>query len=367
VPINPTSDLFEEFRYELDGINQKVIDDIKAQIKDDVLVTFGILAAVNHSFAKEKYSEKVIEDLYRKLALSYMVGSKSQNVPSDFIEEFPRRKWTGSLSLSQRIHGKNAQRAAASEIKNAIKNNRTVVQLSKAIDDRILSNPDGLAKHMDNVIRAFNKNAKYMSAKTRAELRRAVRMSQRSINMMSGNNVGARRLKKAYQNIINKIEAGNREAIQGAIERGVNAKSRYVTERIARTEMARAYGRGTFERFAKNPTIQAYRSTLSSAHRIYDICDVHAQADLYGLGPGVYPKNVGPSYPYHPQCRCILSPVYGDAGESKTKKMSDAAMKRHLSGLSAKEKEVLLGKHGTVNAWKKNLRNWNGHVKHLKQ
>jgi hypothetical protein len=37
-------------------------------------------------------------------------------------------------------------------------------------------------------------------------------------------------------------------------------------------------------------------------------CDYHAKVDLYGLGPGVYPKAEAPKPPFHPHCYCQTAP-----------------------------------------------------------
>lgn len=45
---------------------------------------------------------------------------------------------------------------------------------------------------------------------------------------------------------------------------------------------------------------------LHPRHPKRDICDVHATADLHGLGPGVYPPQSVPRFPPHPHCICYL-------------------------------------------------------------
>ncbi|MGB5064273.1 MAG: hypothetical protein WBQ37_10970 [Candidatus Competibacter sp.] len=49
---------------------------------------------------------------------------------------------------------------------------------------------------------------------------------------------------------------------------------------------------------------------MSSKHPKVDICDYHAKADLYGLGPGIYPKAAAPLPPFHPHCcYCLIAPM----------------------------------------------------------
>jgi hypothetical protein len=43
---------------------------------------------------------------------------------------------------------------------------------------------------------------------------------------------------------------------------------------------------------------------LNPTHPRPDICDLHALADLWGLGRGCYPKERAPMPPFHPFCRC---------------------------------------------------------------
>lgn len=45
---------------------------------------------------------------------------------------------------------------------------------------------------------------------------------------------------------------------------------------------------------------------LNPRHPLPDICDVHARANLWGLGPGMYPKAKAPKPPFHPFCWCKL-------------------------------------------------------------
>ena len=46
-------------------------------------------------------------------------------------------------------------------------------------------------------------------------------------------------------------------------------------------------------------------------HLTNDICGKLASQDLYGMGPGVYPKNGVPSIP-HDNCHCWLSQIFDD-------------------------------------------------------
>ncbi len=60
---------------------------------------------------------------------------------------------------------------------------------------------------------------------------------------------------------------------------------------------------------------------LGSRHPAEDICGMYANADLYGLGKGVFPKDAAPVNPAHPHCLCHYAPVY--RSELEGKKQSD--------------------------------------------
>ncbi|HEY6019108.1 MAG TPA: hypothetical protein VIY48_04185 [Candidatus Paceibacterota bacterium] len=83
--------------------------------------------------------------------------------------------------------------------------------------------------------------------------------------------------------------------------------------RVIRTETNRAF-RKAQAGFAKGETwVKGVRWVLSGAHPEADVCDDIANADDYGLGPGVYPAEAIPDSG-HPQCLCHYEYVIDYAG-----------------------------------------------------
>ena len=82
----------------------------------------------------------------------------------------------------------------------------------------------------------------------------------------------------------------------------------YEALRLARTEMSNALREGSYAAGRVNPSYIGSRWLLSSSHPIPDICDDFASADLYGLGPGGYPKGEEPPIA-HPNCLCYSVPI----------------------------------------------------------
>lgn len=82
----------------------------------------------------------------------------------------------------------------------------------------------------------------------------------------------------------------------------------YEALRLARTEMAAAYGEATKQAAELNPAAKGIRWKLSNAGVTCDVCKDYANHDS-GLGKGVYRVDELPDYPAHPNCLCVLITV----------------------------------------------------------
>lgn len=112
-----------------------------------------------------------------------------------------------------------------------------------------------------------------------------------NINRLAKNGAPNKALQAAYNELLEAVRKGNEKAIEKAVEVAVNEKSRYVAERITRTEMARAWADGFIAKMKTDADIVSVKFKLSSRHPVFDICDMYAKADMYGLGAGIYPKD----------------------------------------------------------------------------
>ncbi len=88
----------------------------------------------------------------------------------------------------------------------------------------------------------------------------------------------------------------------------------YESLRLVRSEYTKAFTEGVYSRGRINPSYTGVRWMLSGAHPIHDICDEFAEADLYDMGPGVYPKGEEPVNP-HPNCLCYVVSNLKDTDE----------------------------------------------------
>jgi hypothetical protein len=83
---------------------------------------------------------------------------------------------------------------------------------------------------------------------------------------------------------------------------------------IARTEIMGAQHEAHVESAARSPVVAGLRVTLSGRHPAPDQCDIAAEVDFYGLGPGVYPPDRAPSR-FHPRCLCLFLDVLRPVAE----------------------------------------------------
>jgi len=87
---------------------------------------------------------------------------------------------------------------------------------------------------------------------------------------------------------------------------------RYNAMRLFRTELNRAHGEAYMLTGAEHPDFAGWKFLLSPSHPETDICDMHARANLYGLGPGVYPSRERCPWPAHPNTLSYTEIVFKD-------------------------------------------------------
>jgi hypothetical protein len=179
---------------------------------------------------------------------------------------------------------------------------------------------------------------------------------QKRINTLTRQDTS--KLRRAYKDILDITNKSSVAQIESAIKYTAYFKERYNAERIARTEMARAYGDAAFSDAIYNDDVIGIKFMLSSGHNIVDICDLHTGADLFGMGPGVYPKRYAPEFPFHPHCLCSMVKIFeGEANHATKDDYNPNGGKAFLNKLSADEQREILGVSGS-DAFKDNPKGW---------
>lgn len=89
----------------------------------------------------------------------------------------------------------------------------------------------------------------------------------------------------------------------------------YDARRIQVSETNNALRAANDAAVAESPTVLATQWQRSGRHHVPDVCDVLAETDAYGYGPGFYPAGKFPVAP-HPHCGCY-------AGQAKFRSPKD--------------------------------------------
>lgn len=89
--------------------------------------------------------------------------------------------------------------------------------------------------------------------------------------------------------------------------------------RLMRTEINRAHGEAYIKGAMSHQDAAGVRFVLSPGHPRHDICDLHASANLYGLGAGVYPNRGSCPWPAHPNTLSFVEVVFKDEVTAKDK------------------------------------------------
>ena len=195
----------------------------------------------------------------------------------------------------------------------------------------------------------------------RDELMKALTPVRRQI--VKGTTAGMR---AAYSQLVDALEAQNEKALSKAIYVATQERTRYFADRIARTEMARAYQDGFLLKWDNNEDCVAYQWKLSGRHPRYDICDLYAKANLYGMGAGVFPKDKVPLLPAHPHCMCFLKPVIrGMIDNEMPIDRVEEGGREYLDSVSLHHRQMLLGIHGEKDvrageSWTQKARGYGG-------
>lgn len=310
--------------------------------------------AVKEAYKKYPVMKTLEKELQKQLEEEMKRGA-GEEIPITAIHDALSLSWSpDKLTLSERTTkgGKEITAQAASIIAETIKKGESVQKTALALFDgygygHILPTQD-IPEFMKKLTE-IGKLTDYKGQEFRKTLRAVERQLKR---------VNVQGMKIAYGKIKEAIETGNEKKINKAVYVATQERTRYFARRIARTELARAYGDGAMAKWENDEDCVAFQWKLSSGHPCYDICDLYANADLYGMGKGIFPKDKVPRLPAHPNCMCHLRPVMEGSrllqGEGK-EQINKGGM-AYIKKLSKHDQERLLGVHGRLEVLKRG--NW---------
>ena len=320
--------------------------------------------AVKEAYKKYPVMKTLEKELQKQLEEEMKRGA-GEDIPINAIHDALSLVWSpDNLTLSERTTkgGKEITARAASIIAEAIKKGESVQKTALALFDgygygHILPTQD-IPEFMKK-LSEIGKLTDYKGQTFRKTLRDVERQLKR---------VNVQGMKIAYRKVKEAIETGNEKKINKAVYVATQERTRYFARRIARTELARAYGDGAMAKWENDEDCVAFQWKLSTGHPFCDICDLYAHADLYGMGPGIFPKDKVPRLPVHPNCMCHLRPVMSGSKllKSETPKARiEEGGREWFAKQSLPNRQRILGVYGEKNvkagqSWTEKARGYSG-------
>lgn len=341
----------------------KIIKAFEEEIKRLLKAGKSPKEAVKAAYKKYPVMETLREELDAQIIAEMARGSEYA-FPAEALAAAAAKPWAeDGLTLSDRTTkgSKAVVSHVAAAIGNCIKENQTTYATSRKLfdgyqKDGIIPEQD-IPNFMHSLIRAAQPNMRRSP-----EFRRVLRNATRNVEKLTTQGV-----KAAYNQITEVILTGNEKRLDKAVYVATQERTRYFAERIARTELARAYHDGVTAKWGKDPDCVAYKWRMSKSHPAPDICDMYAGANLYGMGPGVFPKDKVPELPAHPHCMCYLRPLMDGSLRLESNTPVDRVAKGGKEWLDKQSQYVrqhILGEKGeaivqTGADWRRFARNYN--------
>ena len=342
-------------RAEIDAFERR----IRALIAEGYAVPFAVRQAYREYPVMRILFGELIDQIRAEAERGY-----GEALPQGITDRLFTQSWTpDNLTLSERTTrgGILVRELVARTISEQIKRSATYRQASLAIFDGYqeagIIPTQSLPKFLQDLTQVARR-----AGVSRGEILAALKPIRRQI--AKGTTAGMR---AAYSQLVDALEDQNEKALNKAIYAATQERTRYFADRIARTEMARAYQDGFLLKWDNNDDCVAYQWKLSGRHPRYDICDLYARANLYGMGPGIFPKDKVPRLPAHPHCMCFLKPVIRGMIDNETPiDRIEEGGREYLDSVSLHHRQMLLGVHGVKDvmggkvSWTQKARGYGG-------
>lgn len=347
-----------------------LIDDILARINSGTAVSKAVEQALKSTNFQGAYDDAVVNAVYQAACAGFgvlpsMVTSNSEKtIKNKLLSD----SWApDKMNLSHRIHTLDVRNTVVQTIRSSMQKADAVNKIARNLYDGYNNNESDALERTNEIagnitelkklaLRAVNGDKKLIEQL----IKKADKVDDYARSIRSNN------LKAAYNDLLDACLSLKQIAIERATKVALEEKTRYLAERIARTEATRAWFDGYIAERQDDSDIWGYKWVLSSRHsRVpFDQCDVCANMDI-GFGKGVYPKNKVPKIPRHPHCMCMLEDVFEWEVENKSKDIDTDGARKYLNSLGKNQKINLFGydgykayEHG--GDWQRLLIGWDG-------
>ena len=333
-----------------DATSAEVRQLVDAVVKDAFATLWAQLVANPNADAR-----KMIKD-----AQSQFTGAFSEVLAEAFSDLLQRSIGTadlvampvGDITLSRKLYDHAAQ--VANEVRALVVQHAAGVHQARELSIQLYdgySPDDGVKRPLEGRARAELPKALRSLTEDMGARRELTELQVRGQQQAA--RVKSEALRAAYLEAFEKWkDGGSMGALQRKLDVAFREKNRFFANRIAQTELARAHAAQMARELLDDDLTTVVQVKLNPAHPRTDICDMHAEADLWGLGPGCYPKEKAPQPTYHPFCWCRLKlrPSLDAAnakrvpnGEAEYLRQIGEAKAAQVMGSRARAEEVLAG------------------------
>lgn len=320
--------------------------------------------AVNEAY-KTYPVMKIMQNEIEPQLISEMKRGGAVGIARPLLKKASTAVWAkDGLTLSKRTTRgeKEVTKQAAVIISEAVKKGQSVEKAARALFDGYGYGHTLLEQDIPDFLKRLTQIAKAKEYGG-AEFHKTLRAAERNLKKLN-----TQGLKAAYAQVRNAVVTGNEKRIDKAVYIAAQERTRLFARRIARTEMARAYNDGFVAKWANDEDCVAFKWKMSTAHPFCDICDMYAEADLYGMGPGIFPKDKVPMLPVHPNCMCHLVPVIAGSKKLKSetpKEQIEEGGREWLAKQSLPNRQRILGVYGEKDvkagrSWTEKARGYSG-------
>lgn len=311
----------------------RLLDDISGNLEKLSENAFlQILKLIDKGYSPRE-ARIAVEDALKKLndeRTALIVKGFEAIMGAAIAGEYVKNLKIGGLTLSKKLYQnkEDVSRLAQKIINDALKERKTLQQIARKLYDGY--------DFQDDPLKIAPKIPKYL----REDIMKASTRRARKLKTPA--------LRAAYVKL---IEDAQKKEVSKQLRAVVYEKGRYYANRIAQTELFRAHSEAVARKMMQDEKLEVVRIDMSSTHRIVDICDYHSGTNQYGLGKGCYPKELAPIPPFHPFCRCKLSPVYTKS--AKNARYDKNAGVKFIERLPESKRRSVLGNESRVNYFMK--------------
>jgi len=334
---------YEDFLRQLDKSYPPVIEATLKNIYDGM----DYSKAVDKAFKNTYYLQTLENNTVNAVIGSSQLGLGAKlTLDSSLVKDYYLfTEFQKGMTLHDSIWGGDAQKAVKKVVNDYLQYKGNVVSLTNKIKNAATPQAE-----ISNIIKKL-----LNISKNDPSVESAIKQAQRYTKTLTSRGYPQNRVRPAYEKIIKAVEANDKKALKKAVEYAYRRKVNYLASRVARTEMANAYGMSVYRKVEEDDGIIGVRWILSSGHPKPDECDHMAEVDAWGMGGGVYPSNGLPMFPAHSNCLCSFVSVREDPDNpQKNKRYSNTRVAEYLEGVGQTKRGQILG----VGVAKKGQKEW---------